>query len=215
MHAEHADGPGPGMVRPVECSKIVAREATPMRWPVSIRVFRVHLPVSALKPCLLCHPPHPVARLPRSHRHTTTHAPVPGAPTTPSRRAARCQNLTPLFDGHTPAHAECCRDGATPCTVRHVASAVAPSMPRGTTGKQNPARHRLPRRNRARAGRSSGTRRVSPNRPTSPTPRDETPVRQSRPSNAGPAVTDRRTNAVPKSSHARRPRLTHSETRRP
>ena len=40
--------------------------------PRPIRVFCVHLRASALKPCLLCRAPHPVARLPRSHRRTTT-----------------------------------------------------------------------------------------------------------------------------------------------
>ncbi len=152
-----------------------------MRWPVSIRVFRVHLPVSALKPCLLCHPPHAVAGLPRSYRHTTTHAPVPGAPTTPSRRAAQCQNLMHLFAGHPPPHAECRGGGSTPCTVRHVASALAAAIPMGATAKQNPAHHRLPRRNGTRTGRCSGTHRLSPNAPSSLTQRNETRARHRRP----------------------------------
>jgi len=101
MDAEHADGCEPGMLLPVEGSETVASQPTPTRWPVTNP--RVPRPSACIrvKPCLLCHPPHAVTRLPRSHRRTTTHAPAPMAPTTSSRYAAQGQNLMHPSAGRT------------------------------------------------------------------------------------------------------------------
>ncbi len=140
MDAEHADGAEPGTVVPVEGGKTLARQATPMRWPVSIRVFCVHLRASALN--LACFASRPT--LPRGCPGAIVtrqpHSPVSRAPIAPTRRAAPCQNLMHRSAGHTPPHAECCRDGSAPRTVRHGASAVAASIPISATGEQNPAR---------------------------------------------------------------------------
>ena len=111
MHAKHADGPEPGMV--VHGIDRSTNPGEPRRCggPCPICVFCVHLPASALKPCLLRRAPHTAATDPgpcapartpctnsgrlfgktRQPGQATPHAPAGSCPTGAAHRLARSE----------------------------------------------------------------------------------------------------------------------------
>ena len=132
MHAKHADGPEPGMVVHGGDRSDRIRGAAPCGGPCPICVFCVHLPASALNPCLLRRAPHAAATDPG----TCAPARTPCTNSPACRRCAvqraggrqhrlRCQNPMHQFR-RRPAGASSRRGGKTPCTSGAVARRRCP-----------------------------------------------------------------------------------------